>query len=329
MSRGDRCFRFMVTGALLCIVLLVFVGAVVRATGAGLGCPDWPKCWGQLVPPWKVEQVDLDKIDYERFEKKAKRLGRDPESVTPENILKSFNPVHTWTEFINRLFALPVALFSLGAVVSSFFVSRRFPRVRMQMLAGAILFIVLLNAFLGAMVVWSGLKPGMISLHLALAFLLIFVTTYCRRVVSEDEPWEEGRTLRSWIWALLGLVMLEGIMGSQVRELTDSLAKSHLGELRKSWIVELERSVIYLVHRSFSWLIVVLMAVVAWKVGRLGIFEKRAITMTILVGAMMVMGLILAQVSVFPLVQILHVGAAALMVVVLCDWSLVLNQARK
>ena len=86
---------------------------------------------------------------------------------------------------------------------------------------------------------------------------------------------------------------------------------------------------IYLVHRSFSWLIVVLMAVVAWKVGRLGIFEKRAITMTILVGAMMVMGLILAQVSVFPLVQILHVGAAALMVVVLCDWSLVLNQARK
>ena len=103
MTKGQKWFRRMVTGVLMFVVLLVFVGAIVRATGAGLGCPDWPKCWGQLIPPWKVEQVDLDKINYERFEKKARRLGRDPATVTPEHILESFNPVHTWTEFINRL----------------------------------------------------------------------------------------------------------------------------------------------------------------------------------------------------------------------------------
>ena len=125
MTKGEKWFQRMITGVLAFVLLLVFVGAIVRATGAGLGCPDWPKCWGQLIPPWKVEQVELEKINYDRFEKKAKRLGRDPESVTPERILESFNPGHTWTEFINRLVSLPVGFFALGAVVSSFFLPKR------------------------------------------------------------------------------------------------------------------------------------------------------------------------------------------------------------
>ena len=121
---------------------------------------------------------------------------------------------------------------------------------------------------------------------------------------------------------------MEGILGSQVREITDVLAKSHLGEAREDWIWELEQSFIYLVHRSFSWLIVLLMGLIAWKAKRLGILELRAKAMVGLVLSMMVMGLVLAQVGIFPWVQVLHVGAASLMVTVLCDWSLVLHRAK-
>ena len=336
MTKGEKWFRCMVTGVLGFVVLLVFVGAIVRATGAGLGCPDWPKCWGQLIPPWKVEQVDLNKIDYERFEKKAERLGRDPATVTPEHILESFNPVHTWTEFINRLVSLPVGFFSLGALVASFYLPRGGDgdeqvgksRRKMIILSVASLLIVLINAVMGAMVVYSGLKPGIISLHLALAMLLIFILTYCRREVTDQPRFEVGRQLAPWVWGLLGLVMLEGILGSQVREMTDLLARSHKGEARAEWIWELEQSLIYLVHRSFSWLIVLLMAFIAWKAKELGVFEVRAKVMCLLVLSMMVMGLILAQVGVFAWVQVLHVGVASLMVTILCDWSLVLHRAK-
>ncbi|MFC0016899.1 COX15/CtaA family protein [Roseibacillus persicicus] len=328
MTKGEVWFRRMVTGVLAFVVLLVFVGAIVRATGAGLGCPDWPKCWGQLIPPWKVEQVDLSKINYERFEKKAERLGRDPSTVTPEHILENFNPVHTWTEFVNRLTSLPVGFFALGAVVTSFLLPMGKSRRKMIVLSFLSLFIILVNAVMGAMVVYSGLKPGIITLHLALAMILIFILVYCRREVSDQPAFESGRRVAPLVWGLLALVVVEGILGSQVRELTDMLARSHKGEIRSQWIWELEQSAVYLVHRSFSWLIVILMGVVGWKTWKLGIFEKRAKLMTGLVFAMMVMGVILAQVGVYPWVQVLHVGVAAIMVTLLCDWSLVLQRAR-
>lgn len=320
--------RIFTTATLAFVILLVFVGAIVRSTGAGLGCPDWPKCWGQVIPPWKVEQVDLNKINYERFEKKAERLGRDPSTVTREHILENFNPVHTWTEFINRLVSLPVGVFSLAAVMTAFHFSPGRRRKYLG-LAGVSLLIILINAVMGAMVVYSGLKPGIITLHLALAMFLICLLVYCRRDLSGSPPFVTGRALAPWVWGLLALVMVEGIMGTQVRELTDLLARSHKGEARAGWIWELEQSAVYLIHRSFSWLIVVLMAVIFWKAKKLQMIEKHALTMAALVVSMMIMGVVLAQVGVFPWVQILHVGAASIMVTVLCDWGLVLQRAKE
>ena len=110
--------------------------------------------------------------------------------------------------------------------------------------------------------------------------------------------------------------------------MTDLLARSHKGEARSEWIWELEQSFLYLVHRSFSWLIVLLMGLIAWKAKSIGILEMRAKVMCALVLSMMVMGLILAQVGVFAWVQVLHVGVASLMVTILCDWSLVLHRAK-
>ncbi|MCP4847128.1 MAG: heme A synthase, partial [Verrucomicrobiaceae bacterium] len=50
-------FQKTALAALLATILLLFVGAIVRVSGSGLGCPDWPRCWGALWPPSSIEEV--------------------------------------------------------------------------------------------------------------------------------------------------------------------------------------------------------------------------------------------------------------------------------
>ena len=173
----------------MAVLVLIFVGAIVRATGSGLGCPDWPRCWGCLIPPWNVEHVDFDRIDLERFRQKAERLGRDPATITEESLRAEFNPVHTWIEFLNRLFTLPVGILTLATFVASFWQRGRRPAVFWS--SAASLFVVLLNAWLGARVVYSGLQPGIITLHMALAILLVCLLVFAAWR-GREHPWKVG-----------------------------------------------------------------------------------------------------------------------------------------
>ena len=318
-------FQKLASAALVSVLILLFVGSIVRVTGAGLGCPDWPKCWGCIIPPWKVEQVDLSKIDFEKFEAKAKRLGRDPETVTPEHILENFNPRHVYTEFVNRLFALPVALTSLAMMVAAFGQPRQRRIVWWTSLISVIL--VGANAVLGAMVVYSGLKPGVLTLHMALAMLLTGLLAYTAWR-GTDKPWSlplDSRSVsavRGWVSLLLGLIVVEGIMGTEIREMTDVLAKSHDGAPREEWIGELEATWVYLIHRSFSWVIVVVSFVAWWQTAQAtgGKIGRPAKIVLGLVGIQMLLGLIMSQIKVFAVVQVLHVGLAGIMLAAVVLW---------
>ena len=100
-------FQKLALASLISLFLLIFAGAVVRATGSGLGWPDWPTCWGCLIPPTSLAKVDMEKVDMEKFRRKAASLGRNPDEITPEVLKSEFNPVHTWIEYSNRLLATP------------------------------------------------------------------------------------------------------------------------------------------------------------------------------------------------------------------------------
>ena len=185
-----------------------------------------------------------------------------------------------------------------------------------------------INAWLGARVVLSGLKPGIITLHMALAILLqcVLVYTAWRGV---QRPWSlrwkaaPDNRLRAVAWLLFALVVAEGVMGSQVRELTDELARTHAGHSRAEWIGELEASWVYLVHRSFSWFIVAA-AVLFFRMSGRSLAVRGWLEALILglVLSQMLLGVVLAHVGVVAVAQVLHIGLSSLLVSGLFLWLL-------
>lgn len=322
---GMTRFQKLATAALVSVLGLMFAGAIVRVTGAGMGCPDWPTCWGCLIPPTKVEEVDFAKLPIEKFQRKAERMGRDPASITVESLRQEFNPRHVWTEFANRLTSLPVGFFSLATFIAAFWQREKRPLV--FWMAFSSLAVVLINAWMGARVVYSGLSPGVLTAHLALAMSLLGSLMYCAWR-GTDTPWRIALNapvraqLRLAVGVLLIVTVAEGILGSQVREITDELAKLHVNAERSSWARELEDSLLYLVHRSFSW--AVLGAVIwAWlltkrhRIGGPGRVERVVLGIVL---AQMVLGLVMAQIHIYSWVQVLHVGLAAILLAFVWLW---------
>src|SRR5580704_1968920 len=74
---------------------LIFAGGLVRASGAGLGCPDWPRCFGSWIPPTSTA------------------------GLPPQFDPALFNPTLMWTEYLNRLFGVTVGFLILATTVSA------------------------------------------------------------------------------------------------------------------------------------------------------------------------------------------------------------------
>ena len=318
-------FQKVATAACVAVMVLIFVGAIVRATGSGMGCPDWPTCWGCLIPPTSSDQIDTSKLDIEKYRRRAARHGVDPSTITRETVIAQFNVTHVWVEYINRLTSLPVSVLTLATFVMSFWQRKKRPII--VLVSGLAVVLLGVNAWMGAQIVFSGLKPGIITLHMALAILQLCMMVYVAWRGC-DQPWRLSRSaglagLRNLGLALLVLVLVEGVLGSQVREKTDALKKTHALALRSEWVGELEQSSMYLIHRSGSWLILLVA----------GMFYLRSLRQQtgaawlerIVVGivlAQMVLGLILSQVGILPFAQVLHIGLSSILVSALFLWLL-------
>jgi cytochrome c oxidase assembly protein subunit 15 len=324
-------YQKLTLAALVSVLFLIFVGATVRVTGAGMGCPDWPTCWGLLIPPTHVDEVDFNQLPIEKFQKKAERMGRDPKSITVETLKQEFNPRHVWTEFINRLCAMPVFFFTLGSFIASFGFRKSRPVI--FWLSFASLMLVLANAIMGARVVYSGLAPGVLTIHLALAMLLIGTLTFCLWAGSEQRFTVSLKSYHKSIFlvplTLLILIVIEGISGAQIREMTDELAKFHDNSPRETWIDELESSWLYLFHRSFSWMILIFTLWAFWIALKKQTHRPTPTqyAATAIVFAQMFLGLIMAQIHIYSWVQVLHVGLAAILLSLVFRWLLVIPKA--
>ncbi|MEM9940893.1 MAG: COX15/CtaA family protein [Planctomycetota bacterium] len=325
--------------SLISVIVLVAVGATVRVTGSGLGCPDWPTCWGCLIPPISADQIDVEKLDLEKFKRHAARKGIDPDTITKETILESFNPVHTWIEFVNRLTSLPLGFSTLFLAFGSFTAKRH--RKVIIGLAWFSLLDVLFNAAMGAMVVRSGLKPGIITLHMALAFLLIAVLVTIvwltrpekMKTSTEGEANTKSRPVfdRKLLivsFVFFGCLFGEGLLGSQLREQTDELARLAEGMNRSQWVDQLIGTLIFKLHRSLSWTLLISSALMVYWSRNLDVQYKEPRFILGMVVLMMLMGIILGHVAIYSFIQVAHVVVTAILLAVTWHWIVRLLSSR-
>lgn len=215
-------------------ILLILVGGLVRAAGAGLGCPDWPQCFGMWIPPTTAAELPA---------------GYD---------VSLFNPFHTWLEYVNRLIGVLIGLLITATFIISFKYRKKDPVVTVA--SGIAFVLVLFQGWLGGQVVRSGLHAGMITIHMVVAMLILSTLLYASfRAMNERLQMEISPDVKKNLLWLGGgiflLTMIQMVLGTQVRESVD-FAKNVLELPRESWIDSM--GLIYAVHRSFSWLVVIL-----------------------------------------------------------------------
>ena len=310
-------FQKTAIATLIATILLIFVGGIVRATGSGLGCPDWPKCWGKWWPPATAEQIPAETDeDGRRF-----YAGHHDK----KHFVSEFNAVKMWTEYINRLIGVVIGLFVFATFVLSFRYRKSKPPIFWGSLAAFLL--VAFQGWLGGVVVRSELKPGMITLHLVAAIVLMALLLWIAfRAVDEyfdSRLDEETRTLfRRLAVLLFALTVVQVVLGSQVREALHAFEHAEAkGETasapRSEWIASV--GFVDHVHRSFSWLVLICAGFLFWKSLRVAL--PQAVNRTtriifVLVVLQIVYGIALAYFGLPRVFQVLHLGFASVLICV-------------
>ncbi len=272
-------FRRSAIISLLLVYLVISAGAIVRMTGSGMGCPDWPKCFGYYIPPterteleWQPEKaykkgqvIIVDEgllVANTDFNSGSDFLETNWDKYTKHDYAE-FNVFHTWTEFINRLFGALAGLAVLvTAIISLTYWKDNKTIVLISWLA---VFGMGFQAWLGATVVYSVLEPIKITLHMIMALIIVALLLYLvfkSRINSLMVKYH--RTAANLISLALFLTLVQIAMGTQVRQFVDEQIDL-VGENAKDlWLSK--PALNFYIHRSFSVLVVLVNAYLAYLI---------------------------------------------------------------
>ncbi len=283
------------------VYLLILAGGIVRSTGSGMGCPDWPRCFGSWVPPTDISQLPSN---YQEIYG-AKLKGE-----------VEFNPLKTWIEYINRLLGVLTGLFIFATLIGSIPYLKTDKKVFFLCLLAFLL--VGLEGLLGAKVVSAELHPRIVTLHLLLAVAVVFALLFALARTFENTvdlgEIVKKKSVVKLLNTLIFISIVQVLLGTQVREAMDDII-IRLGENnRNKWIDNMDYH--FYIHRSFSILVLILHAGVVYVlnqniVGKSIIHNFTRALMTIIV-LEAVSGIVLSYLNVPAAAQPIHVTLAVL-----------------
>lgn len=140
-----RGFRRMVGAAVVLVLALIMLGAWVRLTDAGLGCPDWPGCYGKITPAQAKAEI-------------AQAVQEQGGEHGPVSMGKA------WREMIHRYVAIALGLLVVAIAITAW--RRRVELRQSPLLAIALVGVVVLQGLFGKWTVTLLLKPAIVTGHL-------------------------------------------------------------------------------------------------------------------------------------------------------------------
>ena len=262
-------FNFSVKASLILIFLVIVAGATVRVTGSGMGCPDWPKCFGYLIPPIEREQLEWkSEFSYNKNEiiifneslKIAKsnfKSGIEYNKLNWAPYLKHdysvFNVYHTWIEFINRLLGAIAGI----ATLAMLFYSLSYWRKNKIIVLGSLLIVLGMGfqAWLGKEVVDSNLMPLKITIHMLMALIILALLVLILYITNQNSVnIKKNKTLIYITSFGFFLTLIQIFSGTQVRQFIDIQMNEYPNQF-ELWLKF--APIKFYFHRSFSIIILI------------------------------------------------------------------------
>lgn len=249
---------------LVSVFVLILVGSIVRVMGAGMGCPDWPKCFGSYIPPTTSEGLPEDYQDIFREQRISKNqrlaklfdnLGYNElsERVTKDPAVlleQEFNVTKAWIEYVNRLVGVVIGLLVFLNMILSFSLAKE--TIWIPVMGISIFVLTGFQGWVGSLVVSTNLLHGFITFHLLLALLIVALLIWMNVRVRRLSSYSNTKLYAlSVVTTILFLPQL--ILGTEVRGTIDDLLVSTVG--RSNWSDSLTGT--FLIHRSYSWLLLI------------------------------------------------------------------------
>jgi cytochrome c oxidase assembly protein subunit 15 len=313
---------------IILLFVLILAGGVVRSTGSGMGCPDWPKCFSGYIPPTSLSQLPKDyqqeyingraaknqkfaqTLDMYGFTDLADHIRKDKSILIPEE----FNVARAWTEYVNRLIGMLTGISMFFMAIFSFSYLKE--NIMIPVLSVINLLLIYFQAWLGSVVVSTNLTAWIVTVHMlvALAILALSIATYyLAKVYYKDSMKIKPLTYIITVVVLI-ISVIQIVFGTEVRETIDSVANHFQGGYREDWIAD--AGTIFVDHRSMAILVLVgnvlLYALIRREFSRHSLQQQLMSFTFLMIMLQIVTGIILSHLSLPPYAQAAHLVLASL-----------------